>query len=139
MLWSTAVGCRTLPFGKAAATEEKESATSEDIPATPTAVLPVGVVEHVDAAGEFVLIRSRRGTQFEPDSILTIYSDSGQAVARVKVSPARKGPFLTADIVDGTPAVGNPVTADYATRSPSREASAGGAVPSSGQEVQVLE
>ncbi len=75
--------------------------------------LPVGTVELVDEAGEFVLVRSRRGLQLEPGSHLTIHGDQGETVATVSVSPARKGPFLTADIVSGSPKKGQRATAPY--------------------------
>ncbi len=82
------------------------------LPANP--VLPVGVVQHVDEAARFILIRSSRGFQIEPGTILTVHGNQSQPTATVKVSPARKDAFLTADLVEGAPKPGQTVTMAYA-------------------------
>lgn len=101
--------------------------------------LPVGVVQHVDADARFVLIRSSRGFQIEPGTILTIRGNRGEGVATVKVSPARKGAFLTADFVEGIPSTGQTATLEHLP-----PAASGGADPfvpaaSDAGAVQILE
>lgn len=101
--------------------------------------LPVGVVQHVDADARFVLIRSSRGFQIEPGTILTIRGNRGEGEATVKVSPARKGAFLTADFVEGIPSTGQTATLEHLP-----PAASGGADPfvsaaSDAGAVQILE
>lgn len=116
-------GCRTLPWpgGK-----EKGDAASGDAAPTPpqaAATLPVGVVHHLDENAGFVLVRSSRALQIEPGTTLQVHGNGGEVVATLEVSPARKGPFLTADVRWGTPAKGQQVTMDYRPPDPeSREA-----------------
>lgn len=97
------VACRSLP----AKGEKGQEAAA---PAPEPMRLPTGTVELVDEAGGFVLIRSGRGLVLEPGTVLTIHGDRGEEVATVSVSPAKKGPFLTADIVAGTPLRGQTST-----------------------------
>jgi hypothetical protein len=72
------------------------------------------VVQHVDEAARFILIRSSRGFQIDPGTILTVHGNHAEPSSTVKVSPARKGSFLTADFVEGTPKTGQTVTIAYA-------------------------
>ncbi len=65
-----------------------------------------------------MLIRSSRGLQLEPGTVLSLHGSHGETTARVEVSPARKGPFLTADFIDGLPAKGQQVTMIYQRPSP---------------------
>jgi hypothetical protein len=105
--------CRALPkLGREKGAEEA-AAVKPEAPAPAATLLPTGTVELVDEAGGFVLIRSGRGLQLEPGTMLTIHGDQGEAVATVSVSPARKGPFLTADIVAGSPRKGQRATMAY--------------------------
>lgn len=134
------VGCRSTGDKKgeavsAAATPPPSVQSQAGAPTT----LPVGVVHLVDDSARFVLIRSTRGLQLEPGSILTLHGDQGQAVARVKVSPARKGAFLTADFLDGLPVKGQQVTTEYVRPTP--DPGAGPAIPDSADPnaVQFLE
>lgn len=101
--------------------------------------LPVGVVQHVDADARFVLIRSSRGFQIEPGTILTIRGNRGEGVATVKVSPARKGAFLTADFVEGIPSTGQTATLEH--RPPAASGGADPFVPAASDAgaVQILE
>lgn len=127
-----AVGCQSLK-------SDKEDETTEDSARTPGEMkIPVGTIHMVDPAGRFVLIRSSRTFQAETGTEMTSYASGGVATARFQVSPARKGAFLTADIVDGNPEKGEQVLMDY--RQPSA-ASPGEAQPDvdPGSEVQVLE
>ncbi|MEX2580651.1 MAG: hypothetical protein WD342_16460 [Verrucomicrobiales bacterium] len=127
-----AVGCQSLK-------SEKKDEAIEDSASNPGEMkIPVGTIHMVDPAGRFVLIRSSRTFQVEAGSAMTSYESGGAATARFQVSPARKGAFLTADIVDGAPEKGEQVLMDY--RQPS--AASPGDVPpgvDSGSEVQVLE
>ncbi len=115
LLAGTLLGaCRTLskdPKEEATAAETAESAPAE--PPVVETILPIGVVHHVDPSGNFVLIRSSRRLQIEPGTALATRGDQGQVVARLEVSPARKGEFLTADILEGLPAVGQTTTMGY--------------------------
>lgn len=105
------VSCRSLPGLKKKQDEQTEAAPAEAAAAPMT--LPVGSVHLVDPSGGFVLIRSSRGLALEPGTTLDLLGDGGDPVGQVRVSPARKGPFLTADIVSGTPRVGQRVTLEY--------------------------
>lgn len=88
-----------------------DPAAEAALPANP--VLPIGVVQHVDEVARFILIRSSRGFQIEPGTLLTVHGNHSEPTATVKVSPARKGAFLTADLVEGTPKPGQTVTMAY--------------------------
>ncbi len=104
--------CRTI--GKPGAGTDPSSADGPPAAEAPAhAVLPVGVVQHVDEAARFILIRSSRGFQIEPGTMLTVHGNQSEPSATVKVSPARKGSFLTADLVQGTPKPGQTVTMEY--------------------------
>lgn len=134
-------GCRTTPGKKGAdATADEAAATSQDAPPKPPMTLPVGLVHHVDETARFVLIRSGRGLQLEPETILTVHGDQGETVARLKVSPARKESFLTADFLEGVPRKGQQVTMEYQRTAPEEGAFSagdpGGADPNA---LQVLE
>ena len=84
-----------------------------------------------------MLIRSSRTFQIEPETVLMIRGSQGEPLATVKVSPARKGAFLTADIVEGAPKVGQAVTMDYTAVRSQQAPSAPVAPPPS--DIQVLE
>jgi len=131
-------GCRTLSFKKDSelTVEETAAAAAAAEAQKPAPVtLPVGVIHHVDEAAGFVLIRSSRSLQLEPGTILTVHGGQGVESATVKVSPARKGSFLTADIVGGVPKRGEQTTMQYSSQS--IEAPPMGAPESN--EIQVLE
>ncbi len=121
-------GCRTL---------KKESDGGEaSTPAPASSTLPVGTVHHIDGTAGFVLIQSSRSLQIEPGTILTTYGEQGEVTARLEVSPARKGSFLTADIRDGAPKKGDRATMEH---SPRPVVGGGPAFPSGNDAVQVLE
>lgn len=103
-------GCKTLSWKKDAAAET----ATEESHAAPSMKIPVGTIHHVDPAGGFVLIRSSRLLQIEPGTTISVHGDDGMPVASVEVSPARKGQFLTADILNGTPLVGQRTLMEYA-------------------------
>lgn len=132
-------GCRTTAEKKGKEATAEGAATDQGSPPSPPMTLPVGLVHHVDETARFVLIRSSKGLQLEPETILTIHGDQGETVARVKVSPARKESFLTADFLEGLPRKGQQVTMEY-QRTPS-EGSASPAIPdpSDPNAIQVLE
>lgn len=106
-----AVSCRSLPDLKGKSGRVPEPAPSD--PAAGPVTLPVGTIHLVDSAASFVLIRSSRALQLEPGTLLTVHGPAGETVGQVQVSPARKGPYLTADFVSGTPVAGQKVTMDY--------------------------
>lgn len=108
-------------------------------PALSSGKLPIGVIELVDGGGGFVLIKSSRMVSIEPDSILDIVGDGGVVIAQVKVSPARKGQFLTADIVSGMPVKGQSVLSNYQTANPVDPAQKSNGSTGTGDEIQVLE
>lgn len=133
LILTSAVSCKTIPFPgkKEPPAPPGETAGSGDRSAT---ILPIGTIHHVDEEGRFVLVRSSRIVQIEPGTLLTVVGDQGEAIARIESSQARKGPFLTADFVEGLPRVGQRVTMEY-TPAPS----AGMPGPMSRDEIQVLE
>ena len=65
-----------------------------------------GEVVRVDATGEFVLIRARNGVILAPDQELECRGTGG---GRLKVTPERMKSFFAADVINGTPAVGDTV------------------------------
>jgi hypothetical protein len=103
--------------------------------------IPIGTVHLVDTAGNFVLIRSSRMLLLEPDTMITVFDDRGDIAATLKVSPARKGAFLTADILSGTPKTGQQAVMDYDPVKRSDPAAAGGTGQGAGaaSDIQVLE
>lgn len=121
-------GCKTLSWKKDAAAET----ATEESHAAPSMKIPVGTIHHVDPAGGFVLIRSSRLLQIEPGTTISVHGDDGMPVASVEVSPARKGQFLTADILNGTPLVGQRTLMEYAPPAP-------GAPAPEDDDIQVLE
>lgn len=121
-------GCKTLSWKKDAAAET----ATEESHAAPSMKIPVGTIHHVDPAGGFVLIRSSRLLQIEPGTTISVHGDDGMPVASVEVSPARKGQFLTADILNGTPLVGQRTLMEYAPPAP-------GAPAPGDDDIQVLE
>lgn len=129
--WSGLVSCRILPETK------RESAVQS--PASSSGKLPIGVIELVDGGGGFVLIKSSRMVAIEPESILDVVGDGGVVIAQVKVSPARKGQFLTADIVSGMPVKGQSVLSIYQTVSSVESAQKVSGPPGTGDDIQVLE
>jgi len=74
-----------------------------------TAPVYIGQIEVVNRESHFVLIDlSGTATAPEPGTPLTAISSSGEAV-RLKVTPERKRPFVSADIVSGEPKRGQRV------------------------------
>lgn len=134
--------CQTVPWKKNVAANENaaaDAAAADASPATPAMKLPVGTIHHIDTAGQFVLIRSSRFLQIEPGTILSAVDDQGTPAARVAVSPARKGQFLTADIVSGLPVAGQQTIMDYAPPAPGAPAAGAGMESPGADDIQVLE
>jgi len=94
----------------------------------------IGTVHMVDHTHDFLLIRSSRNTSIEYGTPLISQRPSGRQSAELKLSPERKGAFLVADIVKGSPDVGDIVKLVGAT-----DGQSGGVVPIANDEVQVLE
>jgi hypothetical protein len=130
-------GCKTLSWKKDAAADTGAPAAVEEPPAPPPMKIPVGTIHHVDPAGGFVLIRSSRILQIEPGSIISVLGDDGNPVASVEVSPARKGQFLTADILSGSPLAGQRTLMEYTPPVPGAPAPVPGAAGD--DDIQVLE
>lgn len=121
--------CKTMPW--------KKKEPEEPAPMGGEAMkVPVGTVQLVRPDSTFVLIRSTRFLQVEPGTNLTSFNASGMETARLEVSPARKGQFITADILSGTPGSGDQVLMDYVVPTPQTEAERQAATAN---EVQVLE
>lgn len=98
--------------------------------------IPIGTVHLVNDGGKFVLIRSSRALKIEPGTMIDIIGPGGAPVASAQVSPARRGQFLTADILSGVPATGNQVLMNYTASEPEGPA-VPGATP--GGDIQILE
>lgn len=113
---------------------QDEAAPAED---SPVMKIPVGSLHVVREDENFVLIRSTRFLQIEPGTDLMVIGNGGVETARLRVSPARKGQFVTADIISGMPKVGDQAVMDYVT--PAATAAVPGEAPGADDEVQVLE
>ncbi|MDF1656459.1 MAG: hypothetical protein P1U58_02535 [Verrucomicrobiales bacterium] len=113
---------------------ENEAAATEE---TPEMKIPVGSLHVVRQAEKFVLIRSARIMSIEPGSELVVVASDGAETAKLRVSPARKGEFVTADIISGMPQVGDKALMNYAVQRQSANKPAEFGV--SENEIQVLE
>ncbi len=98
--------------------------------------IPIGTVHLVNEAGRFVLIRSSRALKIEPGTMIDIMGPGGAPVASAQVSPARRGQFLTADILSGVPVTGNQVLMNYTAKEPDVPGTPGEAP---GSDIQVLD
>ena len=114
------------------AAEEADAATKVASPQPGSA--SIGTVHMVDHAHDFLLIRSSRNTSIQYGTPLISQRPNGRQSAELKLSPERKGAFLVADIVKGSPDVGDQVKLVGAT-----DVQTGGVVPIVDDEVQVLE
>ncbi len=85
--------------------------TKTGVPEDRTKDLPVqvGTVESVNPDAKFVLVRLLANMAVTPDTILTV-TGTDNRIAKLKVTPERKGIFITADIVEGEPVKGDPVS-----------------------------
>jgi hypothetical protein len=85
--------------------KKKDDAAAEEAkPQLPTPQkLPVGSVHLVHESGGFVLIRTSRSATIPPEADLLTYDNGGRPTGKLRLSPERKGAFLTADIVEGRP------------------------------------
>ncbi len=116
--------------GEQQAAEEAAAKVSEPRPDSAS----IGTVHMVDHSHDFLLIRASRNTSIEYGTPLISQSPNGKQSAELKLSPERKGAFLVADIIKGSPDVGDQVKLVGAT-----DAQTGGVVPIVDDEVQVLE
>ncbi len=99
--------------------------------------IPVGSLHVVRPDEGFVLIRSSRFLQMEPGTDIVTYGNGGAETSRLRVSPAKKGQFVTADILSGSPSVGDQAVMDYAVSRPDNGTTTPGF--GGGDEIQVLE
>jgi len=105
-----ATGCRSLRDGDGAA----EAAASE----APSMKVPVGTVQLSQAGSGFVLIRTTRSLSLDPGTKLVAVNAQGVETAWLEASEARQGSFLSADILGGTPSVGDQVLMEHQARLP---------------------
>lgn len=140
------IGCGTTPASKLAHPKtdkakkkqgsDKQSSDKKPGPAAQSFKIPIGVIHMVDKSGKFVLIKSNRATTLEPESSIMSYGPDAKISSQLRVSPARKGPYLTADFVEGTPSVGDMVMMIHTTTA-QKQSTDGSASPDS--DIQVLE
>lgn len=122
-------GCRTT-----SPENQEDQNEPAEAPRDRSTKLPIGTIHLVDQGGEFVLIKTSRFNDVEPDSELVVMDERGREVARLSPNRARKGDFLTADILYGVPQAGNHVLVIHRPRPVESPAGA-----SPGDEIQVLE
>jgi len=77
-------------------------------PQEPPPVLEVGQIDMVNEIQNFVLIHAPGRIALSPGTMMDVMGTDG-IKAKVKLSPERKGSYLTADIESGTPAKGDAV------------------------------
>lgn len=126
-----AFGCKTI---------QKDTDEKADQATQPGGMkIPVGTIHMIDPQGRFVLIRSSRTFRVDSGTRMTSFASDGTETGIFEVSPARKGAFLTADILQGTPKSGEQVLMDYANPGVPGTGAAG--IPEIGAEsdVQILE
>ena len=134
-------GCLTSPLneetpGSAKFKEKKKGQeTVSPLPSASAMQIPIGTIHHVDREGKFALIKSSRTTRLDPDTQLFSYGPDARMSSHLKISPARKGSFLTADFVDGVPSVGDMVMRVHTTNSTNKAEEKKAGTP----DVQVLE
>jgi hypothetical protein len=81
--------------------------TQTGAPARPRSIL-VGEVAIVDEAGRFVLVDLASNLYVPaPGLALRTLDSAGKTTAHLRAAAERKRPFIAADIVDGSPAVGD--------------------------------
>ncbi|MCB1064235.1 MAG: hypothetical protein KDN20_15115 [Verrucomicrobiae bacterium] len=83
--------------------EEAEAAEKAKSSLPTPQKLPIGSVHLVHESGGFVLIRTSRNSVIPPEADLLTYDSGGRPTGKLRLSPERKGDFLTADIVEGRP------------------------------------
>ncbi|MFK5923685.1 MAG: hypothetical protein QM496_16010 [Verrucomicrobiota bacterium] len=83
------------------AEEKADSAADENVPGNRV----VGVVHLVNDRGRFVLVKSVSGgrSMVAAGTTWMTYDANGRPSAKLKVSSERKGAFVVADIVKGSP------------------------------------
>ena len=94
-------------FGRKGKSEDEEP--EENRPLIEPQKLPIGSVHLVHETGGFVLIQSSRLASIPAEAELFTYNLAGRPTGKLKMSPERKGSFLTADIVQGRPSAGDRV------------------------------
>ena len=132
---AVAQGCKTLPLPSLPLSNQKEEEAAQTPMQVTEMQLPMGTIHHVDPEAGFVLIRTSRITDITPDTRVTVYGNCGVVSAILNTGEARKGQFVTADIVEGMPVRGDQCTMIYTPPQPG----AGPGQDPGGDEVQVLE
>ncbi len=100
--------------------------------------LPMGSVHMVDPNGAFALIKSTRNFPVQEGAEIVTFSADGTETSTLIVSPVRKGEFVTADVSQGSPRVGDRAVTNYVPQQPNSDglSSTG---ESGGSDIQVLE
>lgn len=86
--------------------DRKKPREGQSSPANPLPIpqkLPIGSVHLVHKTGGFVLIRTSRTAEVDPNAEMATYDEGGRPTGKLRLSPERKGAFLVADIVEGNP------------------------------------
>lgn len=98
-------------FGKKEKAEKAETKLEEEASPGVPGNRMAGVVHLVNDRGHFVLVKSITGgrIQVPEGTIWMSYDASGKPSAKLKVSEERKGVFVVADIVKGSPSRGDSV------------------------------
>lgn len=96
---------------------EKLAATSSEEAAARLGAKAVGEVAYVDDAEQFVLIRALTGINLKPEATLETRRD-GKRTALLRATPEKKNAFLAADLLEGTPQIGDGVFPSTAKPSP---------------------
>ncbi len=129
-------GCKGLPKNQEKQNEASQSGDNGTGLSAPMKI-PVGSVLSVHPEGGFALIKSSRSNSIEPGTSISTFDSTGGQTSSLQVSNARKGPFLTADIISGNPTRGDQAVMDFVLdREPSPDEEAD---PVAGDDIQVLE
>ena len=77
----------------------------------------LGTVEMVNPDARFVVVKLGSNLSMQPGSDLFTIGEDGRR-AKLKITPERKGVFVTADVIEGDPRQGDAVLSTAATESP---------------------
>jgi hypothetical protein len=143
-----ATGCGNLHNLRVKAAQKKAAAEVDELvkasgneASQRLGTLAVGEVEKVSADDGFALVKLRTGTTIAANTELaTRKGPSGKVSGLLRITPERRGSFVAADIVSGTPEAGDSVTPSLSQKRPAlteiggppTPAPAGQAAPPSG-------
>ncbi len=121
ILATTMVACQSFPgIGETPGSAKvKEGRFDQaDLPAAGAIQIPVGTVHLVNSEENFCLIKSNQVAEVEPDTRLYVYGSDAKLSSLIKVTPARKGSFITADLMEGVPSEGDMVMMIHTMKDP---------------------